>query len=132
MPGAVDPWMWAAFVAFILAMLALDLFVLHRDAHESRSRKPRSGRRLDLARARVRRADAGMAGPQMAGQYYAGYLIEKSLSVDNVFVFALVFVLRRPEAVPAPRAVLGRARGARVPRDLHRGRRGAAARVPTG
>ena len=30
----VDPWMWGAFVGFVLAMLALDLLVLHRDAHE--------------------------------------------------------------------------------------------------
>ena len=88
----VDPWMWIAFIAFILSMLALDLFVLHREAHE-----------VSFAEAGIWSAvwiSLGLAfgaliwawqGPQTAGEYYAGYLIEKSLSVDNVFVFALIF-----------------------------------------
>jgi tellurite resistance protein TerC len=88
----VDPWMWAAFVAFILAMLALDLFVLHRDAHEVAFKEAAiwSGVWISLGLAFGALIWAWQ-GPQLAGQYYAGYLIEKSLSVDNVFVFALVF-----------------------------------------
>ena len=88
----VDPWMWAAFVAFILAMLALDLFVLHRDAHEVSFKEAAiwSGVWISLGLAFGALIWAWQ-GPQLAGQYYAGYLIEKSLSVDNVFVFALVF-----------------------------------------
>ena len=43
----VEPWMWGAFVAFILAMLAIDLFVFHRDAHEARPRLADGLRLLD-------------------------------------------------------------------------------------
>jgi tellurite resistance protein TerC len=88
----VDLWMWGAFCAFLLAMLAVDLFVVHRDAHE-----------VSLREAGIWSAvwiGLGLAfgcllwwwqGGEVAGQYLAGYLIEKSLSVDNIFVFALVF-----------------------------------------
>ncbi len=85
-------WAWAAFGAFILAMLVLDLFVLHRDAKEISFR--------EAAVLSVFWVALGLlfgilvwvwAGPTTAGEYYAGYVIEKALSVDNVFVFALIF-----------------------------------------
>jgi len=88
----VDPWMWAAFVGFILAMLALDLFVIHKDAHEVSFKEAAVWSVIWIA--------LGLSfgvliwiwqGPEFAGEYLAGYLIEKSLSVDNIFVFALVF-----------------------------------------
>jgi tellurite resistance protein TerC len=83
---------WAAFVAFIVAMLLLDLFVLHRDAHEVTLREAGFWSAVWVA--------MGLAfglviwawqGPVAGGEYLAGYLIEKSLSVDNIFVFALIF-----------------------------------------
>ncbi|MDQ4138796.1 MAG: hypothetical protein M3116_08145, partial [Actinomycetota bacterium] len=83
---------WAAFVAFIIAMLLLDLFVLHRDAHEVSLREAATWSAVWVA--------MGLAfgvvvwvwqGSTAGGEYLAGYLIEKSLSVDNIFVFALVF-----------------------------------------
>jgi tellurite resistance protein TerC len=88
----VDPWIWGAFVAFILALLALDLFVLHRDAHEVSFKEAGLWSAIWVSLGLL---FAGVVwwwqGPTAAGQYVAGYLIEKSLSVDNIFVFALVF-----------------------------------------
>lgn len=85
-------WAWIAFGVFILAMLALDLFVLHREAKEISFREASltSGFWIFLGL-----AFGGFvwiwAGPTIAGEYFAGYVIEKSLSIDNIFVFALIF-----------------------------------------
>ena len=85
-------WAWAAFTAFVLAMLALDLLVLHRDAREVSLRQAATWSAvwvvLALAFGAVLLAWRGGA---TAEAYLTGYLIEKSLSVDNVFVYALIF-----------------------------------------
>jgi TerC family integral membrane protein len=87
----VELWVWAAFVAFILAMVALDLFVIHRDAHEVSFREAALTSLFWVA---MGLAFAGVLwwwqGAHAAGGYLAGYLIEKSLAVDNIFVFALI------------------------------------------
>jgi tellurite resistance protein TerC len=82
---------WLIFIGVVVVLLLLDVLVLHREAHVT-----------TLKRAAVESAawisiglTFGLAvwgwfGSQAAGQYYAGYLIEKSLSVDNVFVWALI------------------------------------------
>ena len=93
MPETIgSPTLWIAFTAFIVAMLALDLGVLHRDAHEVGVREALAWSLvwvgLSLAFA------AGLyvfAGHEYALQFVTGYLIEKALSVDNVFVFLVVF-----------------------------------------
>jgi tellurite resistance protein TerC len=86
------PAAWAAFVAFVLAMLALDLFVLHRRAHEVSLKVAVAWTAVWVA------IGLGFAallwawrGGGTAQAYLAGYLIEKSLSLDNVFVFAVIF-----------------------------------------
>lgn len=84
-------WAWAAVVAFILVLLAVDLFVLHRDAHEVTTKEAALSSAvwvtIGLAFGVVLWVTAGSS---VAGEYYAGYLIEKSLSVDNIFVIALI------------------------------------------
>ena len=88
----VDPWMWGAFVGFILAMLAVDLLILHRDAHEVSMREAGIWSAVWIGLALAFGALIwAVWGPEAGGQYLAGYLIEKSLSVDNIFVFALIF-----------------------------------------
>jgi tellurite resistance protein TerC len=96
---AVDAWVWVAFVALILILLALDLFVFHREAHEVSFREATlfSGFWIALGLAFGGVVFLWM-GPVAGGEYLAGYLIEKSLSVDNIFVFALLFTYF---AVPA-------------------------------
>jgi tellurite resistance protein TerC len=85
-------WPWIAFLAFVAAMLALDLGVFHRTAHEV-SRKEAllwSGVWIGLA-ALFNIGVYLVRGPQAGIEWTTGYLIEKSLSVDNVFVFLLIF-----------------------------------------
>ncbi|HEX6231374.1 MAG TPA: TerC family protein [Actinomycetota bacterium] len=88
----VDLWMWGAFVALILGLLALDLFVFHRNAHEVSFRE---ATRFSVFWIVLGLAFGGLIfvwqGPRAGGEYLAGYLIEKSLAVDNIFVFALIF-----------------------------------------
>ncbi|MGY1933565.1 TerC family protein [Nocardia gipuzkoensis] len=87
----VPLWMWPAVLAVILVMLAVDLFA-HRNAHVVSVREAAiwSGIWVALAVA----FGTGIWwwwGGEFAAQYFAGYVIEKSLAVDNVFVFAVIF-----------------------------------------
>ena len=85
-------WLWAGFNLFILAMLALDLGVFHRKSHEISIREATTWSLVWIALAMV--FNAGLwyfRGAEPAVQFFTGYLIEKSLSVDNIFVIALLF-----------------------------------------
>ena len=84
-------WVWVALIAGILAMLAVDLF-MHRDAHVISVREAAvwSGIWVIVAIA-VGGAIWWNFGSEFGMQYFAGYLIEKSLAVDNVFVWAMIF-----------------------------------------
>ncbi|MEY4387441.1 MAG: hypothetical protein RLY20_2724 [Verrucomicrobiota bacterium] len=85
-------WLWIGFNVFILAMLALDLGVFHRKSHTVTLRESLTWTGVWVALAMV--FNAGIwhfAGAQKGLEFFTGYLIEKSLSVDNVFVFALLF-----------------------------------------
>jgi len=88
----VPTWAWVAFIAFVVAVLALDLSVLHRHAHEVSLKEAGIWSAVWVV------AGLGFGGLLWAWQgaataqvYLAGYLIEKSLSLDNVFVFAVIF-----------------------------------------
>jgi len=83
---------WVGFNLFVLGMLALDLGVFNRKPHKTTVREALiwSGVWIGLALL----FNAGLyywLGPQKALEFLTGYLIEKSLSVDNIFVFLLVF-----------------------------------------
>jgi tellurite resistance protein TerC len=83
---------WGAVAALIVAMLLLDLLVFHRDAHEVTMREAATSSAMWVALGLAFGAVVWMVwGGDRAGEYYAGYLIEKSHSVDNIFVFALLF-----------------------------------------
>ena len=76
----------------MLAMLALDLGVFHRKAHVVTFRESIAWTAVWVALALLFNGWIWHHyGPQKALQFFTGYLIEKSLSVDNVFVFALLF-----------------------------------------
>ena len=90
-PLVVPVWAWVAVMTAIVVMLAIDLF-MHRDNHVIEFREAAVWSILWIG------AGLGFGavlwwtyGGEVAGTYYAGYLIEKALSVDNVFVFALIF-----------------------------------------
>ena len=85
-------WLWAGFNLFVLAMLALDLGVFHRKAHAVTLKEATAWSAVWVALALI--FNAGLwyfRGPDAGVQFLTGYLIEKSLSVDNIFVFALLF-----------------------------------------
>jgi len=85
-------WQWVAFNVFILAMLALDLGVFHRKSHAVSFKESIAWTFVWIILALVFNAGVWKYyGSQKALEFFTGYLIEKSLSVDNVFVFALLF-----------------------------------------
>lgn len=84
--------LWIIFNAFIVAMLILDLAIFHKENQEESIKKALVWTGIWIAMALV--FGIGVyyyMGSQTALDYYTGYLIEKSLSVDNIFVFLLVF-----------------------------------------
>ncbi len=87
----VPLWAWAAVLALIVSMLALDLMA-HRTAHVVSVREAAVWSAIWVT---LGLAFGGVVwwayGGEAGGEYLAGYLIEKSLAVDNVFVFALIF-----------------------------------------
>jgi tellurite resistance protein TerC len=85
-------WVWVGFNAFVLAMLAVDLFVFHKEAHEVRAREAAAWSLVWIVLALVFGAGVYRFMGREAGlEYFTGYLIEKALSVDNIFVFVLIF-----------------------------------------
>lgn len=85
-------WLWVGFNLFVLALLALDLGVLHRGEKQI---TVRHALWLSLGYIVLALIFAGgmfvFAGETEGYQFLTGYLIEKSLSVDNIFVFVLIF-----------------------------------------
>ena len=87
-----SPAVWIGFNLFVLGMLAVDLLVFHRHAHEVRVREAALWSVAWIALALL--FNAGLywtSGREAALTFLTGYLIEKALSVDNIFVFVLIF-----------------------------------------
>jgi TerC family integral membrane protein len=88
----VHPYIWAGFVAFVLAMLAFDLFIFHREAHEVSTREATMWTAIWMSMGlSFTLVIWAWQGGTRAGEYIAGYLLEYSLSADNIFVFVLIF-----------------------------------------
>jgi tellurite resistance protein TerC len=85
-------WAWVGFTALIIVLLVLDLLVFARKSREISFRQATLMSVFWIAAALVFGVVVlFVAGPERGGEYFAGYIVEKSLSVDNVFVFALIF-----------------------------------------
>jgi tellurite resistance protein TerC len=87
----VAPWVWVAFLAVISTLLIADLLLVHRTAHVITTKAAAIEAAIWIS--------IGLAftfvvwgawGGQAAGEYVSGYLIEQSLSIDNVFVWAII------------------------------------------
>lgn len=96
MMNGLPEWAWVGFLVFLAAMLALDPGVFHRRAHVVRFREAATWSLIWIGLAML---FAGLlqifTGTRTAFEFLTGYVIEKSLSVDNVFVFAFVFASMR-------------------------------------
>jgi len=109
-------WIWAAFIAFVLLMLALDLGVFHRKAHVVTVKEALAWSAVWVALGvafavfvyfsyegqwfglgSVADAVDGLPndGSTATEKYLTGYIVEKSLSVDNIFVIAMIFTSSR-------------------------------------
>jgi TerC family integral membrane protein len=96
-----EPWMWAAFVGFVLVMLAVDLFLVGGNkAHKVGFREAAAWSLVWFALAMLFNLGLwwllkGEYGSDVADvkamEFLTGYLIEKSLAVDNIFVFLMIF-----------------------------------------
>jgi tellurite resistance protein TerC len=85
-------WLWIGFNVFVLAMLALDLGVFHRKSHVVSFREATAWTVAWVTLALLFNLGVWhFAGAEKALAFTTGYLIEYSLSVDNIFVFALLF-----------------------------------------
>jgi len=89
---AESPWLWVGFIAFVLAMLAIDLGVFQRKAHAISMKEAAGWTVVWIALALVFNVVVYFwRGGETAAAFFTGYIIEKALSVDNLFVFALIF-----------------------------------------
>ncbi|MFZ9929457.1 MAG: TerC family protein [Ilumatobacteraceae bacterium] len=88
---SVPGWAWVALLAFMFVLLVFDILVVHRKAHEVHIREASIESAVWIALGLAFTGVIAVAfGGAAAGEYVSGYLIEKSLSVDNVFVWALI------------------------------------------
>lgn len=86
------PLLWVGFTAFVLALLALDLGVFHRKAHEVGFKEALVWSVVWVGLAAAFNVGVWTwFGPEKGLEFLTGYLIEKALSVDNIFVFLVVF-----------------------------------------
>ena len=85
-------WMWAGFIVLVLALLAFDLGVLHRKTREIRVGESLLMSLVYIALGLAFGGFVWMQLGQTAGiEYLTGFIVEKSLAIDNVFVIALIF-----------------------------------------
>src|SRR5215813_6983554 len=93
-------WFYAVFTAVVVLLLAVDLGVFHRRAHSVGFREATiwtavwAGLGLNFRFGLYQYASwkiGGAQGKQAALEFLTGYVVEKSLSLDNIFVFALIF-----------------------------------------
>jgi tellurite resistance protein TerC len=85
-------WAWGAIIAFVVAMLVVDLLVVNKDAHVISAKEAGLWSAIWVVISLVFGVILYFVyNGEVATKYFAGYLLEKSLSVDNLFVFALLF-----------------------------------------
>jgi tellurite resistance protein TerC len=89
---ATNIWFWVGFIAFVLSMLALDLGVFNRTPHVVRAKEAAIWTSVWVGLALLFALGlAVLVSPQSALTFLTGYVIEESLSVDNIFVIVLIF-----------------------------------------
>lgn len=116
---ATNIWFWVGFIAFVLAMLALDLGVFHRKAHVVRPKEAGAWVAAWITLSLFFAAGIWMfEGRALALTYLTGYVIELSLSVDNLFVMVVIFNYFRVPAQSLHRVLFYGILGALIMRGL--------------
>jgi tellurite resistance protein TerC len=112
-------WFWVGFVGFVLAMLSLDLGVFHKHAHEVRPKEAAIWTAVWVALALVFAAGLFFFyGHEVGLTFLTGYVIEESLSVDNIFVIVLIFDYFRVPRICQHRVLFYGILGALIMRGL--------------
>jgi tellurite resistance protein TerC len=112
-------WFWLGFVGFVLAMLSLDLGVFHRTPHEVRPKEAAIWTGVWVALAMLFAAGLfAIYGHRVGLTFLTGYVIEESLSVDNIFVIVLIFDYFRVPRICQHRVLFYGILGALVMRGL--------------
>jgi len=121
MPAQVEitPWHWVGFILFVLIFLAMDLGIFHRRAHVVTFKEAMAWTAFWAALALgFGAALVWMRGRHEATQFFTGYFVEVSLSMDNVFVIALLFSYFRVPAEQQHRVLFWGVLGALLLRGL--------------
>lgn len=88
----IDVYVWAGFIAFVILLLAIDLGIFHRKSHEVKIKEALIWSAVWISLALIFNYGVYVfLGKEKALEFLTGYLIEKSLSVDNLFVFIMLF-----------------------------------------
>jgi len=112
-------WFWVGFVGFVLAMLSLDLGVFHRTPHEVRPKEAAIWTGVWVALAMLFAAGLfAIYGHQVGLTFLTGYVIEESLSIDNIFVIVLIFDYFRVPRICQHRVLFYGILGALIMRGL--------------
>lgn len=90
--SVAPPWLWFAFTVGVLILLLIDLSLFGRASHKNQTKTALIESGIWIAVALVFNAwFAGSFGTELGLEFLTGYLVEKSLSVDNLFVILLIF-----------------------------------------
>ncbi len=128
MASIAEPWMWAAFLIFVLLMLVLDLFVL--GGHKSHKVSVKEAATWTIIWVSLALSFNALlwwylkqtVGLEIANhkavEFLTGYIIEKSLSVDNIFVFLMIFAAFKVPAEHQRRVLLYGVLGAVILRAI--------------
>ena len=112
-------WAWVGFNALVIGLLALDLGVFHRKSHAVSVKEGALWSCIWITLALLFNLGLYLvSGPEPALQFLTGYLIEKSLSVDNIFIFVLIFTYFNVPAIYQHRILFWGILGALVMRGL--------------
>jgi tellurite resistance protein TerC len=91
-PITVHAWFWELFLVGVVALLLLDLLVFHRKPHEVRTREAVVWSVVWIGLALLFNAWVWWEfGPEHGKNFFVAFVVEKSLSVDNLFVFLIIF-----------------------------------------
>jgi len=113
------PILWIGFTVFVFAMLALDLGVFHKKPHEIKKKEALIWAVIWITLSLIFNAGIYLYFGQKAGlEFFTGYLIEKALSVDNIFVFILIFSYFGVPAIYQHRVIFWGVLGAMIMRAV--------------